>query len=89
MEWNLDRAEMVRLFGSTRDKWMEEDMEVCYAQCAALLPCPILISRHSSHHLDMQGWLSPNEIYEGIALPLQQALSCPHAETYIVTTKQV
>jgi hypothetical protein len=27
-EWELERADMVRLFGTTRDKWMAEDLEV-------------------------------------------------------------
>lgn len=27
-EWSLDRAELVRLFGTVRDDWMQEDMQV-------------------------------------------------------------
>ena len=61
-EWQLDRAEMVDLFGDTRDKWMAEDLD---------------------------DWLSPNRIYDGVAEAMQAAIADSEAEVYIVTTKQV
>jgi hypothetical protein len=38
---------------------------------------------------DLQGWLAPNEIYEGVAEPLDAAMKADDTEVYIVTTKQV
>lgn len=57
---NLDRGEMVALFGRVRDEWMAEDL---------------------------QGWLSLNSMYDGVAAPVRGAQQ--QAEVYIVTTKQV
>ncbi len=53
-------AQMVELFGSVRDAWIQEDLD---------------------------GWLAPNRIYEGVADPVRQAMQ--QHEVYIVTTKQV
>lgn len=61
-EWALDRAEMVELFGVTRDKWMAADLD---------------------------GWLAPNRIYDGVAPAMAHAIAAPDAEVFIVTTKQV
>jgi hypothetical protein len=60
-EWQLDRAEMVDLFGSTRDEWMAADLD---------------------------GWLAPNRIYDGVAEPMKAAMASSEAEVFIVTTKQ-
>lgn len=60
--WQLNRAEMVELFGTTRDAWMEEDLD---------------------------GWLAPNRIYDGVAAAMAAAIAADDAEVYIVTTKQV
>lgn len=61
-EWQLDRAEMVELFGVTRDKWMAADLD---------------------------GWLAPNRIYDGVAPAMAHAIAAADAEVFIVTTKQV
>lgn len=61
-EWDLQRGDMVDLFGSTRDEWMARDLE---------------------------GWLAPNKIYDGVADPIRAAMANPATEVYIVTTKQV
>ena len=61
-EWQLDRDEMVKMFGDVRDQWMQQDME---------------------------GWLAPNRIYDGVDTALQHALESDSCEVYIVTTKQV
>lgn len=53
-------AQLVDLFGSTRDAWIQEDL---------------------------QGWLAPNRIYDGVPAVLNHLLQ--QAEVYIVTTKQV
>lgn len=37
---------------------------------------------------DLDGWLAPNAIYEGVAPALQAALHSSTDELYIVTTKQ-
>ena len=60
-EWKLDRAEMVDLFGTTRDEWMAADLD---------------------------GWLAPNRMYDGIAPAMSHAMAADDAEVYIVTTKQ-
>lgn len=36
---------------------------------------------------DLNGWLAPNRIYEGVADPVRKAMH--QHEVYIVTTKQV
>lgn len=61
-EWELDRGEMVELFGSTRDAWITNDVD---------------------------GWLAPNRIYDGVADAMKAAMASPDAEVFIVTTKQV
>ena len=60
--WQLDRGDMVALFGDTRDAWMAEDLD---------------------------DWLSPNRIYDGVAEAMTAAIADTEAEVYIVTTKQV
>lgn len=37
---------------------------------------------------DLEGWLAPNRIYDGVAAPLEAAMADPNCEVYIVTTKQ-
>ena len=38
---------------------------------------------------DLDGWLAPNRIYDGVAPAMSHAMAAPDAEVYIVTTKQV
>jgi hypothetical protein len=37
---------------------------------------------------DLQDWLSPNRIYEGVVKPIKASIASDAAEVYIVTTKQ-
>lgn len=38
---------------------------------------------------DLDGWLAPNRIYDGVAEAMKDAMASPDAEVFIVTTKQV
>ena len=38
---------------------------------------------------NLDDWLSPNKIYDGVVAPLTTAMDSADAEVYIVTTKQV
>lgn len=38
---------------------------------------------------DLDGWLAPNRIYDGVADAMKAAMASPDAEVFIVTTKQV
>eukprot|EP00892_Ulva_mutabilis_P000803 jgi/Ulvmu1/10723/UM068_0008.1 len=59
--WQLNRGEMVELFGRTRDDWMAADLD---------------------------GWLAPNRMYDGVAPAMVHAMAAADAEVFIVTTKQ-
>jgi hypothetical protein len=87
-KWQLNRGELVELFGRRAACECERGAP-CARASHALRPCPCTRStRDEWMRDDPNGWLTANTIYNGVGESLRNVVQNPKLDLYIITTKQ-